>query len=101
MKAYINTYDYSCHIEQWHFIHLDYIVEAIKSAEKIFYVYIHREKTMKISDLFHLHYIKRIIRGFIKQTQLKKAQKICIEPIFQNEDYMHIHKQYYNTFYRI
>lgn len=67
LRVYLLAYDYSIHMEKWHFNQIQAITEAEKSAEKEFYDYIHRIKPIFISDYLDIRFQKQIIHNLFSK----------------------------------
>ena len=67
LKMYLFAYDYSVHLEKWHYNQIRIIHEAIKSAESEFYSYIHRLKPLFYHDYLDIRFQKIIIHNFLSK----------------------------------
>lgn len=67
LTVYLSAYDYSIHLEKWHYNQIAIISEAIKSAEMDFYNYIHRLKPIFFRDYFDIRFQKIIIHNLLSK----------------------------------
>lgn len=74
-QVYLLAYDYSVHLEKWHYNQIQIINEAVKSAESEFYNYIHRSKPIFLRDYLDIRFQKFFIHNlFYKISSIFRNQ---------------------------